>query len=144
MVLVLSITGKQIMKCIKCSIEAPSNLLALGGVWTCTICANPAIPLSIELSDQYSKEGPGKYLYMSDLTNNLDKIARFFHEKVDMNNPYASITLVVPEALDQLQGQYDAVYMDTGIMNEEELKSKIRIADFGIVKLVNPTTQMVL
>lgn len=139
----MSSTGSR-MKCAKCEKEAPENLLAIGRVWTCESCASPAIPLSIELADQYSKEGPGRYMYVSELTNNLDKIARFFHEEVDMSNPYATITLVVPEALEQLQGQFDVVYMDTGCVTIQDLMNKIQIADFGVVKLVNPTTQMVI
>lgn len=132
------------MVCSKCGIAAPDNLLALGGVWACDNCASPPKHITHELHDQYNKEGPGRYLYISELTNNLDKVAQYFTEEVDMSNPYGTVTLVVPEGIDQLQGQYDAIYLDSGSMNEQEVINRIRLADFGLFKLVNPTTQIVL
>ena len=132
------------MKCEKCETIAPENLAAIGKVWVCEECACEPVHLFEELHNQYRKLGPGRYVYISELTNNLDKAAQYFMEEVNMDNPFCTVTLVMPEGLNQLSGPYDVVYIDTGCMEEQKVRNQVLIADFGMLRLVNPTTQMVI
>lgn len=134
-------------KCKHCGKESPENVIAIRKEWNCAICLeNPFdkfIPLKIELEERYHDTKPGRYVYISDLSNNLSKIQHHFEECVELDNPATTITLVHPEGVDQLVGIYDGVYIDKDLNDKEFLVDMIELSSRGYVKLVEPIRQCV-
>lgn len=135
------------MKCKHCGLESPENVVAIRKEWNCAICLeNPFekfVPLKIELEERYHDSKPGRYVYISDLSNNLSKIEHHFKEAVDLNNPLCTITLVHPEGVNKLQGVYDGVYIDKDLNDKDVLVEMIELSSRAYVKLVEPTRQCV-
>ena len=135
------------MKCKHCNNDSGNNVVSIRKEWTCPICIeNPFdkfVPLKIELEERYHDSKPGRYVYISDLSNNLSKIQRHFEECVDLNNLLCTVTLVHPEGVNQLQGVYDGVYVDKDINDKDVLIDMIELSSRGYVKLVEPIRQCV-
>lgn len=130
------------MDCLKCKKPAPSNVIGFSGIksWVCPDCE--VVKLQDELHKLYQTGAPGRFVYVSDLTNNLDKVNQYFTESVALTNPFCSITLTTPEGCSQLAGAYDGAYIDRGCVTEDHL-GLIVLSPQGFVKWVDGTTQYV-
>lgn len=132
------------MNCSKCAIASPSNVYMFPGTkWLCEKCVAPPATVQSEIAVHYRTGLPGRYLYVSELSNNLDKVQNYIIENIPLNNPYCSITLVEPPGLEQLTTAYDGVYFDRNCLSASQ-KSLIQLAPFAFVKEVDPITQMVV
>ena len=132
------------MNCSKCETEAPSNIsLFPGNVYTCGECLKKNKNIAHELADIYMLGFPGRYLYISELTNNLDKVQNYLIETIPMDHPFCTITLVEPAGLSHVTGAFDIVYIDQNAVSPAEVEH-IELAEHGVVKYVNPTTQELL
>lgn len=130
------------LKCQKCDKPGPGNVLVMHAAsWICDDCHTRY--LKDELLDLYNQGIPGRYLYVSELTVNLEKVRQFFVESVDLNNPHCSIVLVTPWSIPQLQTDFDGVYIDRDSCSPTDME-QIRMHDFGYLKMVDPTTQVLL
>lgn len=128
------------MKCSKCETAAPENLVAFPSTpWICEKCSETK-DLLAELTKIYTSGYPGRYLYISEFTNNLDKVQTYFLNNLDMNNPYCSVTLSSPIGIIMLPRAFDGVYIDKGSLTEAE-QSLINLVPGAFIKYVDPTTQ---
>lgn len=129
------------MICSKCSAPAPNNLISFNNsTWTCPSCES--VKLQEELHKLYKIGQPARYLYISDLSNNLDKVSSYFTESVSMENPLCTITLTSPEGCPHLKGHFDGVYIDRGCVTEADLRCVLLTND-GYVKWVEGTSQII-
>lgn len=124
------------MICANCSIESPPNLVLFRTVkeWLCPSCD------TIHLFQHIASMPIGNYLYISEFTNNLDKLAIHYAENI--NHPM-TITLCLPDGVDDIYGPYTGIYCDTGILSDIKLNSIHKTAD-AFIKSVHPTTQRIL
>ena len=130
------------MKCSKCEVEAPDNLIVLGKEWTCPNCETPKETVIDKLEQNYKSMGPSRILYVSEFTNNLFKVEQHFNENVLMDNPFCSISLTLPVGTSMLKGRYDKVYIDEKAISEEEALKLLQ--DHGELRWVQPTTLVLI
>ena len=83
-------------------------------------------------------------VYISDLSNNLDKINKHFKECVDLDNPFCTITLTLVDGISRLSGGYDVVFIDNDINGKDSLLNALDIKPSGVVKWVEPIKQLVI
>lgn len=88
--------------------------------------------------------GGVKMVYISDLSNNLDKINKHFKECVDLDNPFCTITLTLVDGISRLSGGYDVVFIDNDINGKDSLLNALDIKPSGVVKWVEPIKQLVI
>lgn len=132
------------MQCIKCNIEAPSNLSIINSSeWVCENCASNTRTVLRYLSDEYKRGIPGRFVYISELTNNLDKVQQLFRAEMDMNNPFCTVVLTSPIGMGMLRGKFDTVFVDKDSV-PAELIGLISLEDFGKIYWVDPVTQQIL
>lgn len=139
------------MTCEYCRKTAPDNVKALKESWICPVCVEKPfdnyIPLKVEIEDKYrgciQVSKTVRLVYISDLSNNLDKIRNHWREHMSHDKP-CTITLLYPDAYGTLVGEYDGIYIDADILDREMLANAINIAPDGYVKYVEPTKQLVL
>lgn len=130
------------MHCSKCRVEAPENLISLTTEWLCEQCGSSALHLLQELRLRYESPEPARYVYLSELSNNLDKVAEFFKTQIPLNNPFCSVTLCMPHAMRLVHGAYDGVYADKGAATAEEIQALIKLKPTSFIAFVEPSTQI--
>lgn len=133
-----------ITECVRCRAPAPPNLYRFDHKvsWRCEKCS--AVHLKDELSFKYNNGQPGRYLYISDMTNNLAKIRQHFLENMDMTNPSCAVILVTPVSLKGVHGEFDVVYVDKGSITEPSEFDIIKLKEGGKFVIVDPTSQNIL
>jgi hypothetical protein len=129
------------MNCTKCSVEAPTNIMAFPGTkWTCSACLSPPKATVLEeLKSLYVSGMPGRFIYVSDFTGNLDKAQRFFIENLDMDNPHCIIYLTLPVGLVHLTNGFDGAYIERDAVSPTEL-AKIQMNEGAFLKWTDPST----
>jgi hypothetical protein len=127
-----------IMKCIKCNLDSPENVVAINKEWVCPFCEIPKKLVTEALEEKYHSMGPYKLLYVSDFSNNLFKVEQHFHENTLMDNPFSSITLTQYPGLGMLKSKYDIIYADKEVATVNELTPFLD--DGGEIVWVKPTT----
>jgi hypothetical protein len=125
------------MKCAGCDNESPVNVLSFNkaAAWICPMC-----DVQTHIFDHVHSMPLGNYLYVSEFTNNLDKLAMYYSEHI--NTPM-TITLSLPEGLLDLHGPYSGIYVDEKSLSLTEAEKIPRTSD-AFIKLVHPTTQRIL
>ena len=127
------------LTCSKCGDLAPSNVSLLPGkILTCDPCSRK-LTLFEELRCAYVSGMPGRYLYISELSNNLDKLSAFFQTDINMSNPFCKIILTMPMGIAHLHTKFDTIYIDTGCISSGDA-SLLPLEEFGLIKWVNATT----
>lgn len=129
------------MNCSRCDVKAPEKLRTIGNEWLCPDCT--AVPTKIidVLKILYNSGVPGRYAYISEFTNNLDKVKNAFIERQALNNPYCTIYLSLPDGARHLQGRFDTIFVDRGFMTVNEILSLNLLDEFGEITWVDPTSQ---
>jgi hypothetical protein len=129
--------------CIKCGSQSPENVIptpSCGNTWKCPNCIKEPVLLIDVLKAAYTSGFPGHYLYISEFTNNLDKVNQSFVEGVEFNNPACTITLVLPEGVGHLRREYDAIFVDSGLSSVDDLNEILPLEEWGEIHFVHPTT----
>jgi hypothetical protein len=86
---------------------------------------------------------PARFLYISEFTNNLDKVRDELIENVELSHPYCNVTLLLPSAVHRLFLSYNGVFYDKDSIPSGELDT-IKLRTNGFKRAVDPTTQKLL
>jgi hypothetical protein len=131
--------------CKVCKVEAPANVLLFRNVsWICENCMDR--PLLKDVLVQLYREDrlePARYIYISEFTNNLDKIRDQLIENVELSHPYCNVTLMLPAAVHRLFLSYNGVFYDKDCIPDGELET-VKLRANGFKRAVDPTTQKLL
>jgi hypothetical protein len=131
------------MNCTKCKIESPTNVISISKEWLCADCNVSKDSLKTEIAELYKSGKPGHYLYISELTNNLDKIQEFFKTGMALDNPFCTVTLALPNHLGMLMIPFDGIYIDKDCVVIDDLL-KLKVKEHTFIKWVEPITQIVI
>lgn len=129
------------MNCKRCDKPAPNKIISITDNWTCPDCARAPSKLVDVLKILYNSGVPGRYAYISELTNNLDKIRRVFIERQSLDNPYCVIYLSLPDGASYLQGKFDTIFVDSGFASYDDIAKLDLLDEFGEIVWINPTSQ---
>lgn len=128
------------MECVKCGAPAPKKVLSFSNKWTCPDCCKAPTKLIDALKLLYNSGVPGRYVYVSELSNNLSKVKNSFIEGLELNNPYCTIYLTLPDGVPHLSGKFDTIFIDSGFASTKEVQDLNLLEEFGEVMWVDPTS----
>jgi hypothetical protein len=133
-----------IIVCVDCKQPSPEGVRHLCKLWVCEACkAKDRITLPELMVSRYVSELPGRYLYISEFTNNLEKVQSAVLDSSDIHNPFITIFLTEPEGIPHLRGKFDEIYYDRDCITPTMAHS-LPLNEFGELRAVDPTTQLIL